>query len=79
MLKCDFNKAKLSNFIEITLWHGCSSLTLLDIFRTLFPRNTSGWLLLYILWKSKEGSCRSNILQVLLLSPKRKNLTNPQK
>ena len=40
MLKCDLNKAKLSNFIEITLWHGCSSLTLLDIFRTLFLGTT---------------------------------------
>ena len=37
-----------SNFIEITLWHGCSPVSLLHIFRTLFPRNTSGWLLLCI-------------------------------
>ena len=35
-----------SNFIEIALRHGCSPLNLLHIFRTPFPRNTSGWLLL---------------------------------
>ena len=35
----------LCYFIELALRHGCSSLNLLHIFRTLFPRNTSGWLL----------------------------------
>ena len=35
-----------SNFIEITLRHGCSTVNLLHIFRTPFPRNTCGWLLL---------------------------------
>ena len=35
-----------SNIIEITLPHGCSPVNLLHIFRTPFPRNTSGWLLL---------------------------------
>ena len=34
------------NFIEITLWDGCSSVNLLHIFRTPFPKNTSGRLLL---------------------------------
>ena len=43
MPKCDFN-----NFTEIALQHGCSPVHLLHIFRTPFPRNTSGWLLLYI-------------------------------
>ena len=33
------------NFIEVTLWHGCSPVNLLDIFRTPFPKNTTGWLL----------------------------------
>ena len=33
-------------FIEITLWHGCSPVNLLQIFRTLFSKNTSEWLLL---------------------------------
>ena len=36
-----------SNFIEITLRHGCSPVNLLHIFRTPSPRNTSEWLLLY--------------------------------
>ena len=35
-----------SNFIEITLWHGCSPVNFLYIFRKPFPKNTSGWLLL---------------------------------
>ena len=36
----------LSNFTEITLRHVCSPVNLLRIFRTPFPKNTSGWLLL---------------------------------
>ena len=40
--------AVLCNFIEITLWHGYSPLNLLHIFKTLFPKNTSGRLLLNI-------------------------------
>ena len=36
-----------SNFIEITLWHGCSSVNLQHIFRISFLKNTSGRLLLY--------------------------------
>ena len=35
-----------SNFIEISLRHGCSPVNLLHIFRTPFPKNTSGRLLL---------------------------------
>ena len=34
------------NFIKITLWHGFSPLNLLHVFRTPFPKNTSGCLLL---------------------------------
>ena len=34
-----------SNFIEIKLWHGCSPVNLLHIFRISFPMNTSGGLL----------------------------------
>ena len=37
---------QLCNFIEIALRHGCSTVSLLHIFRTPFPRNTYGWLLL---------------------------------
>ena len=36
-----------SNFIEITLQHGCSAVNLLHFLKTSFPKNTSGWLLLY--------------------------------
>ena len=36
----------LCNFIEIALWHGCSSVNLLHIFRTSFLRKTYWWLLL---------------------------------
>ena len=44
MPKCDFNKVA----IEITLRHECSPVNLLHIFRTPFPKNTSGGLLLDI-------------------------------
>ena len=35
-----------SSCFEITLWHGCSPVNLLHIFRTPFSKNTSGQLLL---------------------------------
>ena len=35
-----------SKFFEITLRHGCSPVNELHIFRTPFPKNISGWLLL---------------------------------
>ena len=38
----------LCNFIEITFRHGCSPVNLLHNSRTPFPKNTSGWLLLYV-------------------------------
>ena len=41
MSKCDFNK-----FIKIAVRHGCSPVHLLHIFRTNFPKNNSGELLL---------------------------------
>ena len=37
-----------SNFIEITLRHGCFPVNLLHVFRIPFPKNTSGRLLLNI-------------------------------
>ena len=37
-----------SRFIEIALHHGCSPVNLLYIFRTPFPKNTSGWPLLFL-------------------------------
>ena len=35
-----------SNFIEIALRHGCTPVNFLHIFKALFSKNTSGWLLL---------------------------------
>ena len=43
----------LWNFIEIILLHVCSPVNLLHLFRTLFPKKTSGGLLL---GKKKESS-----------------------
>ena len=37
----DFNKVA-KQLIEITFRHGCSPVNLLQIFRTLFPKNNSG-------------------------------------
>ena len=51
-----FQKKLQSNFIEITLRHGCSLANLLHIFRTFLPKNTSGGLLL----EFKKG--RSNVV-----------------
>ena len=39
-----------SNFIEITFRHGCSSVSLLHIFRTPFPKNTSSGIPLNFEW-----------------------------
>ena len=50
----------LCNFIEITLRHGCSTVNLLHIFRSPFPRNTSGWLLLENLDLSTKICCSTN-------------------
>ena len=50
MSKFDFNKVAF-NFIEIALLHGFSPANLLHIFRTTFPRNTTGWLLLKLVKK----------------------------
>ena len=43
-----------SNFIEITHRHGCSLVNLCHIFRKPFSKNTSGWLLLSLLDKSRS-------------------------
>ena len=42
-----------SNFIEIAPRHGCSLVNLLDIFRTPFLKNTSGGLLVQILYEKE--------------------------
>ena len=51
-----------SNSIEITLWHECSPVNLLHILRTLFTNNTSGRLLLFLLYSAfwKKGIAKSN-------------------
>ena len=49
-----------SNFIEITLRHGCSPVNLLHFFRTPFHKNISGGLLLQGKNKSKLAKISSN-------------------
>ena len=69
MLKCDFNRValQLCNFIKFALLHVCSTVNLLRIFITPFPRNTSGWLLLQVfsceLYKVFQKSFFSEHLQ----------------
>ena len=47
-----------SNCIEITLRHECSPVNLLHIFKTRFPRSTSGGLLLDLMPPLKVGSAK---------------------
>ena len=47
-LKCDVNKVALQLYWN-HFWHGCSSVSLMHIFRTPLHKNTSGWLLLYFI------------------------------
>ena len=37
----EINVMKAWNFIQITLWHGFSTVNFLHVFRTPFPQNTS--------------------------------------
>ena len=55
-----------SNFIEITLRHGCSPVNLLRIFRTPLLKNTSGGLLLYF-WNAalEKNACRKSYFKFL--------------
>ena len=57
--KCDF----ICNFIQITLRHGCSPANLLHIFRTPFPRNTFGWLLLFPLFIEIYGRACKDVFR----------------
>ena len=55
-----------SNFIEITLLHGCSAVNLLHIFSTPFPKNFSGWLLKpLVTLKSRQGVSIEKISSVI--------------
>ena len=47
ILKCKLNKVAKQLYLN-HFRHGCSPVTLLHIFRTFFPKNTSGWILLYL-------------------------------
>ena len=65
----------LCNFIEITLRHGCSPVNLLHIFRTPFPKNTSGGLLVYItehrftlIVLSNVSLCSMNLVEIYKVS-----------
>ena len=51
MPKCGIIALQL---IEIALRHWCSPVNLLNIFRTPFPRKTSGRLLLYLYFLAEE-------------------------
>ena len=70
------------NFIEITLRHGCSPVNLLHIFRTPFPRNTSGWLLLKlckdVLCKILNSASKFKV-QAFLICKKIRNTVNKKR
>ena len=51
----------LCNFIEIALWHRCSPVNLLHIFKTPFLKNTYGWLLVNSEYKHLELTVRKQI------------------
>ena len=53
----EFQSTLQSNFIEITLWHECSPVNLLHIFRTPFPEIASGGQLLILKDYSHSISC----------------------
>ena len=67
MPKSNFNKvALLCNFIEIALRQECSPVNLLYIFRTSFPKNTSGRLLTALVVVTRSSS-----LQFVIFKPLR--------
>ena len=66
-----FSIKLLCSFIEIILWHGCSPVNLLHIFRTPFLKNTYGWLFLMLEFeKATSHHCSRlstmNLEQVIL-------------
>ena len=70
-----YPKNSSSNFIEITIWHGCPPLNLAHIFRALFPRNTSGRLLLSVRMKiKKKKNHKYACFRRMFLTPSLKNV-----
>ena len=71
--------------LENTFRHGCSPVNLLHISRTPFPRNTSGWLLLNILWRkdlsNSSISEKNRAFKICILKKSKINAlsTNPAK
>ena len=55
-----------SSFVEMTLRHGCSPVNLVHIFRTTFPKNTSGRLLLKISTLVKTPFLAEHLLEAIL-------------
>ena len=54
-----------SNKVKITFRYGCPPVNLLHIFRTPFPRNTSGGLLLNLLFAEMHlGSCQTFMMEL---------------
>ena len=60
-----------SNFIEITLRLGCSPVNLRLIFRTPFPENTSGGLLLFRDLSSPENNAFCQLSVGIVVCPLR--------
>ena len=58
---CSKFTGEQSNFIEITLQHGCSLVSLLHIFRPPFRKNTSEEVLLHLPFGVLKGSCSPNV------------------
>ena len=53
----------LCNFSDIALWHGCSTVDLLYIFRTSFLKSTSGRLLLGFRFYLKSQMLQNSVQQ----------------
>ena len=65
MPKCDFNKfVLLCNFIEITLWLGCSPVNLLHIFRTPLAASEYGLMLISSYLLTALVTAKNIIMQV---------------
>ena len=62
MPNCNFNKVACS-FIETALRHERSPVNLLHIFRTPFPKNTSGWLRLTAIYCNPLGRATTTYKQ----------------